>query len=133
MTMSATLAQPAARTQSTTMPAALLRLEGAAYLAAAVAAYAFLGHNWWLFALFLFTPDLSMVGYLRGPRAGALTYNLAHTVSLPLLLGVAGLLLGAPLGVQLALVWLAHIGLDRALGYGLKYGDAFLHTHLNEV
>lgn len=131
--MNATIAQPAARTRTTTMPAVLLRLEGVAYLAAAATAYAILGHSWWLFALLLFTPDLAMVGYLRSPRTGALTYNFAHTSSLPLVLSVAGLALGWALGVQIALIWLAHIGLDRALGYGLKYGDAFLHTHLSEV
>jgi hypothetical protein len=65
--------------------------------------------------------------------AGSVAYNLAHTSSLPLLLGLAGLLLAAPLGVQLALIWLAHIGMDRAVGYGLKYRDSFKHTHLSAV
>jgi hypothetical protein len=128
-----TIAHPTTRTTGTTMPAALLRLEGLAYVAAAVAAYASLGHSYWLFALLLFSPDLVMLGYLHSPRVGAVAYNVAHTSTLPLLLGVAGLLLTSPLAVQLALIWLAHVGMDRALGYGLKYSDGFKRTHLSEV
>jgi hypothetical protein len=128
-----TIAHPTTRTTRTTMPGALLRLEGLAYVAAAVATYASLGHSWLLFALLLFSPDLMMLGYLHSPRVGAVAYNVAHTSSLPLLLGVAGMLLASPLAVQLALIWLAHIGMDRALGYGLKYGDGFKHTHLSEM
>src|ERR1700739_1736321 len=49
----------------------LLRLEGLAALAVAVALYAHAGFSWLIFALFLLAPDLSMLGYLVGPRAGA--------------------------------------------------------------
>jgi hypothetical protein len=119
--------------QRVTMPAVLLRLEGLALFASAVVAYAYLGHSWWLFALLLLSPDLAALGYIHGHRLGSLTYNIAHTTSLPLLLGLGSLLFGAPLGVQLALIWLAHIGMDRTVGYGLKYADSFKHTHLSEV
>lgn len=116
-----------------TMPAIILRLEGLALFVGALVAYGYLGYSWWLFALLLLAPDLGALGYLHSKRAGALAYNLVHTESLPLLLGVASLLLGLPLGLQLALIWGAHIGMDRAVGYGLKYADAFKHTHLGEV
>lgn len=116
-----------------TMPAVLLRLEGLALFVGALSVYAYLGHSWWLFALLLLAPDLGALGYLHSKRVGSLAYNLVHTESLPLLLGVASLLLGLPLGLQLALIWAAHIGMDRAVGYGLKYSDAFKHTHLGEV
>jgi hypothetical protein len=111
-------------------PKLLLRLEGAAVLAAASAAYAQTGQGWGLFALLFLVPDLSMLGYLAGPRFGAATYNSGHSYLSPLALGAAGLLMVMPMLLPLALIWAAHIGFDRALGYGLKYGTAFTHTHL---
>jgi hypothetical protein len=35
--------------------------------------------------------------------------------------------------LSLATIWIAHIGFDRALGYGLKYGSGFTHTHLGRI
>ena len=131
--MSASLARLARLPQRMTMPGVLLRLEGLALLGGAVIAYQSLGYHWGLFALLLLSPDLSALGYLHSLRAGSLSYNLMHTSSLPLVLGLISLALGAPLGIQLALIWLAHIGMDRAVGYGLKYADSFKHTHLTEV
>jgi hypothetical protein len=112
---------------------AVLRLEGAAAFAAAVALYAHGGYSWLLFALLLLAPDLAMLAYLLGPRAGAFVYNLAHTYALALPLGLAGLFLDSSLAATLALIWVAHIGLDRMLGYGLKYGSGFGHTHLGRI
>ena len=112
---------------------ALLRLEGAAVLAAAVAAYASIGGSWLLFALLLLAPDLAMIGYRFGPVVGAAAYNAAHAYVAPAALGAAGLALGAPTMQALALIWIAHIGLDRALGYGLKYATGFGDTHLGRV
>jgi len=118
----------------------LLRLEGAAVLAAAVAAYVFVGGSWLLFALLLLAPDLAMIAYRFGPVAGAAAYNAAHTYLAPaalgaagLALGAAGLALGAPAMQALALIWVAHIGLDRALGYGLKHATGFGDTHLGRI
>ncbi len=108
----------------------LLRLEGLAALAAAASAYAWLGGSWPLFALLLFAPDLAMIGYRFGPAVGAAAYNAAHTYLAPAALGAAGLAFGAATMQALALIWIAHIGLDRALGYGLKYATGFGDTHL---
>lgn len=108
----------------------VLRGEGAVALTLAIAAYYALGYSWWLFAATLLVPDLAMVGYIQGPRIGAAVYNLAHTYIAPFLLAVVGYLSGAPLLLALAAIWAAHIGLDRILGYGLKYPTAFQHTHL---
>lgn len=116
-----------------TLPAILLRLEGAALLAAAVLLYRERDASWLLFAVLLLAPDLSALGYLAGTRLGAIAYNIAHTTVLPIALGVAGLLAGGDLAVSIGLIWLAHIGLDRAIGYGLKYPDAFKSTHLDRV
>jgi Domain of unknown function (DUF4260) len=131
--MNATIARIAQLPQRVTMPGVLLRLEGLALFAGAIVLYAQLGQSWWMFGLLLLAPDLAAIGYLAGARAGSAAYNMAHTWSLPLLLGLASMLLGAQLGLALALIWLAHIGMDRTVGYGLKYSDSFKHTHLSEV
>lgn len=131
--MSATISRLTQLPACVTMPAIILRLEGLALLVGALAAYGYLGYSWWTFALLLLVPDLGALGYLHSKRVGAVAYNLVHTESLPLLLGVASVLFDQPLGLQLALIWAAHIGVDRAVGYGLKYADGFQHTHLGEV
>jgi hypothetical protein len=109
----------------------LLRLEGAAVFAAAVWAYAALGASWWLFALLLLVPDVSMLGYLAGPRVGAWSYNAAHTYLFPAALAAVSLLSGWTFGLALALIGVAHIGMDRTLGYGLKQPSGFHDTHLS--
>lgn len=114
-------------------PAVMLRAEGAAMLAGSVLLYWANGVSWWLFALLLLAPDVSMVGYLAGPRVGAALYNAFHSYPLPAALGIFGLLAGAPLAVSVALVWFAHIGMDRLVGYGLKYPTGFKDTHLQRV
>jgi len=114
-------------------PVVLLRIEGAALLAASVALYWLNGGSWWLFALLLLTPDVSMLGYLSGPRIGAAIYNAFHSYPIPAALGILGSLWSAPLAVAVALVWLAHIGVDRLAGYGLKYPSGFKDTHLGRM
>ncbi|MGN6573233.1 MAG: DUF4260 domain-containing protein [Pseudolabrys sp.] len=114
-------------------PRLLLRAEGAALLVVAALLYGRTGASWWLFAILFLAPDLSFIGYLAGPRAGAIAYNAAHTSVGPALLGLGGLLLDGSLAVALALIWAAHIGFDRLLGYGLKYAAGFGFTHLGRI
>ena len=114
-------------------PAAILRIEGATLLAVSVMLYWANGGSWWLFALLLLAPDLSALGYLAGPRIGAGAYNAFHSYPLPAALGLLGMLWGTPLVVSIALVWFAHIGMDRLVGYGLKYPTGFKDTHLQKV
>lgn len=111
----------------------LLRLEGLVLLAGAIAFYAHLGGGWGLFAVLFFAPDLSFAGYLAGPRAGAVVYNAAHTTLAPAALLGAGYALTAPPAIAVATIWLAHIGFDRVLGYGLKYAEGFGFTHLGRI
>jgi hypothetical protein len=111
----------------------LERLEGLALLIASVTIFAITAPNWILFAVLLLAPDLAMIGYLRGPSIGAITYNLAHLKILPLALGIIGLLTGNTLEIQLALIWLAHIGMDRTFGYGLKLETGFSDTTLGKI
>lgn len=115
------------------MPGLLLRIEGLSVLIAAGVLYGYQSYSWLVFALLLLTPDLSMLGYLFGQTTGSMSYNLFHTYALPLSLALISFLVAAPLGLQIALIWLAHIGMDRAVGYGLKYATGFKDTHLERV
>jgi uncharacterized protein DUF4260 len=115
------------------LPGLLVRAEGAVVFVACVAAYFHEGYTWWLLVVLALAPDLSFVGYAGGPRIGALVYDTAHTYVLPLALGAAGLLGESDTAIELALIWLAHIGADRAIGYGLKYPSAFRDTHLQRL
>jgi hypothetical protein len=115
------------------MPSALLRLEGLAVLGAALALYVDGPYALWALLVFFLAPDLSFFGYLGGARVGAVVYNAAHTYVGPVGLGAAAAVAGGGLGIQVALIWGAHIGLDRFLGYGLKYPTGFTDTHLGRV
>jgi hypothetical protein len=74
-----------------------------------------------------------MLGYPINPRIGAYCYNAVHTYVGPLLLALIGLFASVPICVATALIWVAHIGFDRLLGYGLKYPTAFTDTHLGKI
>ncbi len=111
----------------------VLRVEGFALAAASVAAYAHLGGSWWMFAGLFLAPDASFLAYLAGPRIGALGYNIAHSTIGAILLGVAGAMLAQHTVILIALIWGAHIGFDRAMGYGVKYASAFRNTHLGII
>ncbi|MGO8801269.1 MAG: DUF4260 domain-containing protein [Roseiarcus sp.] len=114
-------------------PRRLLRLEGALALAASALAYAHVGGGWAMFAALFLVPDLFMLGYIGGPRIGAAVYNLGHATLAPAALAAYGLTQGQPLALEIALIWIAHIGFDRLLGYGLKYTTAFADTHLSRA
>lgn len=111
----------------------LLRLEGLAAALVSVGLYARSGQSWWLFAALWLVPDLSMLGYQLGSCWGARIYNTAHTYVLPLLLAFTALALSAHALIPFALIWINHIGVDRLLGYGLKYGNGFAWTHLGRL
>jgi hypothetical protein len=114
-------------------PRLLLRAEGLAVALASIMAFSRSGASWWLFAALILAPDLSILFYLAGSRLGAASYNAVHTYLGPIVLFVAAAALAAPTGIALALIWSAHIGIDRVLGYGLKYGDGFTSTHLGRI
>ena len=114
-------------------PRRWLRVEAATLVVGSLVAYSTTGRSWWLVPLIVLVPDVVMVGYLGGTRVGAHLYNLAHATPLPAVMVGIGWWQHAPLVLALGLVWLTHIGVDRAMGYGLKYGDAFKHTHLGRL
>lgn len=107
-----------------------LRLEGLFALAALVTIYWFIGGNWWLFAALLLAPDLAFFGYAAGEKTGAKIYNFVHTYTHPMIVGAIGWFGGVPLLVEIGVIWAAHIAMDRALGYGLKYPGYEGQTHL---
>lgn len=110
------------------LPATFIRLESIIVFGAAVMGYVGAGYDGWLFVALFFTPDLSALGYLAGPRVGAVSYNSLHNFGLP----VAGLVLGMTLHsgplTAYCLIWLAHVAFDRSVGFGLmrptRFGDS---------
>ena len=115
------------------LPALLLRVEGLVLFGCAIALYVREDYSLLLLAVLFLAPDLSFVGLAAGQRFGAVAYDTAHTYVGPILLASLSLIAEWSAGVQLGLIWLAHIGIDRALGYGLRYPDAFRDTHLQRV
>ena len=116
-----------------TTPRVLVRPEGLALAAAAIILYARTGGGWGVFALLILAPDLAILSYLGGARLGSVVYNLLHTYVLPLALAFYGYFSGQPLVQHVALIWLAHIAIDRTLGFGLKYGSGFRDSHLGRL
>lgn len=120
-------------TPVTGTPRLLLRLEGVAVLLAAIVGYRALGTSWWLFALVLLVPDVALAAYAAGPRVGARAYNAFHSYIAPALLAAVVSISPSPTAWAICLIWIAHIGMDRALGLGLKFPSAFRDTHLGAV
>ena len=111
----------------------LLKSDELASLLLAVLVFAQLPYAWWWLPALFLVPDLSMLGYLAGPRVGAASYNLLHHKATAIAVGVAGWVLGLPLVVLVGTILLFHSAFDRLLGYGLKYATGFQDTHLGRV
>ena len=116
-----------------TKPKRLLHVEGAAILILCVFFYHQFHASWLLFAILFLAPDLFMLGYLGGVGIGSAAYNFAHTYITPGILLAIASLAGEPQLFPLALIWTAHIGFDRLLGFGLKYPTNFKDTHLQHI
>lgn len=111
----------------------LIKLEEFGELFFSIYLFSLLPFPWWFYPLFFFAPDLSMVGYIAGPRLGAFTYNLIHHKAVALSLFVGGTLSHIPVISLIGVLFLGHSSLDRVLGYGLKFSDSFNHTHLGVI
>ena len=116
-----------------TNPILIQRAEGAAAAALAATAFVHLDAAWWWLAVVFFAFDLSALGYLAGPRVGAWCYNAVHAYVAPLLLALLGLVVDVRSLQLVALAWVFHVGIDRALGYGLKLPTSFHDTHLGRI
>jgi hypothetical protein len=111
----------------------ILHLEGLFVFLASLYFYGALNGNWLWLVLLLFTPDISMLGYLRDTKIGAFGYNLIHNYILSLIIIVAAYIFDYQFVLLGGLILSAHVGLDRFLGYGLKYATRFQDTHLQRV
>lgn len=111
----------------------ILKLEGLAVFLACLYFYSKLDASWLLFVLLWLLPDISMVGYLKNTKLGAISYNLVHNYILALVVIVIGLLQSSDFTILLGIILASHIGLDRFFGYGLKYVDNFKHTHIQKL
>jgi hypothetical protein len=131
--MSTPVPTPSTLGAVTGTPRRWLRLEGLAILIAGVGIYLAAGGPWLLLVPFVLAVDVSMVGYLAGPRTGAVVYNLAHNHATGLLVLGAGVVSGVSPLVLAGAVLVGHAGMDRLAGYGLKYPSAFGDTHLGRI
>jgi hypothetical protein len=114
-------------------PRTWLRLEGLAALVAGVVGYQVAGGDTlWLVPLLL-AVDLSMAGYLVGPHPGAILYNIAHNWFTALIVVGIGLASAATPVTLAGWILVAHVGMDRLAGYGLKYAPGFGDTHLGWI
>ncbi len=111
----------------------LLRVEGLAAAVLSAVLYARTGASWWLFAALWLAPNLSLLGYLGGSNRGSRIYNAIHSYTTPAALAATSLLVHSPAPVAIALIWMNHIGVDRLLGYGLKYPTGIQWTHLGKL
>lgn len=111
----------------------LLRLEELAFFLFSIYLFSLLPFPWWYFPVLFFVPDLGMLGYLAGPRVGAVIYNFVHHRGLALLYYILGINLSLPVLALAGVILFAHSSLDRVFGYGLKLPDAFTNTHLGRI
>jgi hypothetical protein len=111
----------------------IMRLEEAGIFLLSFYLSILLGFDWWLFILFLFAPDLSMLGYVFGNRIGSAIYNVVHFRLLAVLIGIAGYYFSVPVLTLIGLILFGHSSLDRIFGFGLRYPENFRSTHLGWI
>ncbi|MBR9913371.1 MAG: DUF4260 domain-containing protein [Algicola sp.] len=111
----------------------LLKLEELAMFILGIIVFSQQPFSWWWFLVLILLPDLGMLGYLINSKVGALTYNICHHKGLALCLYFIGVYLEMPIWQLIGIIILSHASLDRIFGYGLKFEDAFNHTHLGKI
>ncbi len=132
-TMSASDPRAAARSPLGTQIRTWLRLEGVAAFVAGLAIFGASGGPWLLAVPLLLLPDFSAIGYLHSPRVGAFSYNLVHNWAIGLTVLGVGVWAGSVPVVIAGAILIAHVGMDRAVGYGLKSSTSFHDTHLGRM
>jgi hypothetical protein len=111
----------------------LLKIEELGLFLLSIFLFSQLQYSWWVFLLFILTPDIGVIGYLISPRTGSITYNLTHHKGLAVVLFVAGTIAPSQAIALTGVIMLGHSSLDRVFGYGLKLADSFNHTHLGWI
>jgi len=115
------------------MPKILIQVEGLIVLLLSIYVYSLTDFGWLLFILLLLVPDISMLGYLSNKRVGAIVYNIFHTYTIPAAIIAISLLFSIEILLAAGLIWTAHIGMDRLVGFGLKYDTDFKDNHLQRI
>ena len=110
-----------------------LILESVVIFIGALLIYLFLSGNWIIFLVLLFAMDIFAIGYIKNSRIGSIIYNIGHIYVWSIILIVIGILIDLNLLILFSLIWIAHISMDRAMGYGLKYPSDFKHTHMQKI
>ena len=111
----------------------LLRIEELSMFGLSIFLFTFTDLAWWSYLVFILAPDLGMLGYLAGNRTGAICYNLCHHKGVAIIVLMAGFWLQNDRLLFSGCILFGHSSLDRIFGYGLKYNDAFKHTHLGWI
>ena len=111
----------------------ILKSEAFVFFIASLIAYSLTGSGWWFFLIFLLVPDLFMVGYVKDSKLGALIYNIGHSYITPFILLGIFLLFHSLVLLPISIIWIAHISMDRMLGFGLKLDTNFKDTHLGVI
>lgn len=111
----------------------LLHIEGFVVFVLCIYFYGYFDFSWLLFLILLLSPDLAILGFLLNNKIGTIVYNIFHTYTTSLITIFLGFLLSIPTILAIGLIWTAHIGMDRMVGYGLKYLNDFKDNHLNRV
>lgn len=111
----------------------LIKIEGFIVLVSASYFYFSNGYHLGMFLLLLLVPDVFMIGYAVNNKIGAYLYNFAHTYTTPILLLLTGNMMSVNSLIMISFIWIAHIGMDRMLGYGLKYPSGFKNTHIQNL
>lgn len=125
--------KPAALISNSESMKNLLRVEELGMFLLGLLLFATLEYAWWIFPLLILAPDISMAGYLAGSKAGAFTYNLFHHKGVAVGVYMLGSWLQLPEVMLAGVILFSHASMDRIFGYGLKYTDAFKHTHLGWI
>jgi hypothetical protein len=111
----------------------ILKVEEVFMFGLGIYLFSLLNYEWWWFLVLIFAPDIGMLGYLFGNRAGAIVYNLFHHKGIAISVYLLGIYLSLPLCQLAGVILFAHSALDRVLGYGLKYDKVFKYSHLGEI
>jgi hypothetical protein len=111
----------------------IIRIEGLLFFILGLVVYLQLGGNILFFVLFLLAPDISMIGYRKNAKVGSQVYNLVHNYAAGIIIFALGLVVGNNLIGFAGLIIFAHVGMDHAFGFGLKYPEGFKKTHLQEI
>jgi uncharacterized protein DUF4260 len=111
----------------------LLRIEGLILLIGSIIVAIYFKYAWWLYLGLFFAADLTMLAYKKNNRIGAILYNLTHTISIPLVFLIIGIIFDLNLLVSIMVIIFGHIGYDRMNGFGLKYPSGINDTHLHRL